>query len=222
MHQFTVLPVTLNPTLKAIKAGAAATGPSSCLGKKAIPCSRAPDGFRRHGQLVAGCTASTTGSVSCDDEAWSLLVDFTRKDARGLVAVLKAEDRANLRQAVQVVANRPVQAAGWDPGRQPRDLIIAVLASDLRLAVRSLRDYCDALGVEFIRPVSRVAGADSLAAISGSVYIKYIAASGLCYVSSYQGRDRGVLLQFGQQQVGHLPLGLFDEQMQKPAPSLQQ
>ncbi len=33
-------------------------------------------------------------------------------------------------------------------------------------------------------------------------------------------RDRGVLLQLGQEQVGHLPLGLFDDTLSKPAPAL--
>lgn len=43
----------------------------------------------------------------------------------------------------------------------------------------------------------------------------------LCYISLYQGRDRGVLLQLGQGELlGHFPLGLFDEAMAKPAPSL--
>jgi hypothetical protein len=39
-------------------------------------------------------------------------------------------------------------------------------------------------------------------------------------MTRYFGRDRGVLLQLGQQQLGHFPLGLFDEQMANPAPSL--
>jgi hypothetical protein len=30
-------------------------------------------------------------------------------------------------------------------------------------------------------------------------------------MTGYSGRDRGVLLQLGQQQLGHFPLGLFDE-----------
>lgn len=41
----------------------------------------------------------------------------------------------------------------------------------------------------------------------------------LCYVSRYDGRDRGVLLQLGQVQLGHFPLGFFDEDMAKPPPS---
>jgi hypothetical protein len=45
----------------------------------------------------------------------------------------------------------------------------------------------------------------------------------LCYISLYQGRDRGVLLQLGQGELlGHFPLGLFDEAMANPEPSLTQ
>ena len=40
----------------------------------------------------------------------------------------------------------------------------------------------------------------------------------LCYVSRYDGSFRGVLINFGQEQLGHFPLGLFDEHMKQPAP----
>lgn len=40
----------------------------------------------------------------------------------------------------------------------------------------------------------------------------------VCYVSQYTGRDRGVLVQLGQLQFGHFPLGFFDEAMSKPPP----
>jgi hypothetical protein len=48
--------------------------------------------------------------------------------------------------------------------------------------------------------------------------VKYNSATGLCYASRYEGRDRGVLVQLGQAQVGHLPLGLLDEAMANPPP----
>ena len=41
-----------------------------------------------------------------------------------------------------------------------------------------------------------------------------------CQLSRYYGRDRGVLLQLGQQQLGHFPLGLFDEAMANPPPQM--
>ena len=42
----------------------------------------------------------------------------------------------------------------------------------------------------------------------------------VCYVILYQGRDRGVLVQLGTQQLGHFPLGMHDEAMSKPPPQL--
>ncbi len=43
--------------------------------------------------------------------------------------------------------------------------------------------------------------------------------SQVCYVSRYDGKDRGVLIQLGQLQLGHFPLGFFDEAMSKPPPT---
>ena len=69
-------------------------------------------------------------------------------------------------------------------------------------------------------PESRVPGVAAAPALTGPVYIKYNSASGLCYATLYDGRDRGVLVQLGQRQLGHMPLGLHDEQMARPAPTL--
>ena len=50
--------------------------------------------------------------------------------------------------------------------------------------------------------VWQVAGVDNITAIKGACYIKYMAASAeRSYCSGYSGQDRGILLQFGQQQV---------------------
>jgi hypothetical protein len=37
-------------------------------------------------------------------------------------------------------------------------------------------------------------------------------------VSRYDGKDRGVLIQLGELQLGHFPLGFFDEARQNPPP----
>lgn len=42
----------------------------------------------------------------------------------------------------------------------------------------------------------------------------------ICYVSPYTGKDRGVLVQLAQEQLGHFPLGLWDEGMGNPEPQL--
>jgi hypothetical protein len=41
-----------------------------------------------------------------------------------------------------------------------------------------------------------------------------------CYVSAYLGRERGVLLQLGSEQLGTFPLGLWDEEQRAPPPTL--
>lgn len=142
-------------------------------------------------------------------------------------------------------------------------MLLGVMASDVRLAVRALRDYCQALGLPFKvsdaaceplpvvspdlglkgcllaaihsltifdlpshaptpnavqMPESRVPEVAAAPAITGPVYVKFNSVSGLCYASRYEGRDRGVLVQLGQQQLGHFPLGLHDEQMLQPPP----
>ena len=157
-------------------------------------------------------------------------------------------------------------------GRVP-EVLLGVLASDVRLAVRSLRDYCEALGLPLLvsgglrrrrrwhachtcvhtpsppppppttththphappcpapstsphpphprlqAPESRVPGVAAAPAIVGAVYVKYNSATALCYCTRYEGRDRGVLVQLGRCQLGHLPLGLHDEAMARPPP----
>ena len=120
-------------------------------------------------------------------------------------------------------------------------VLLGVVSSDARLAVRALRDWTAELGLPFVVPESRVRfvlqrcaapwssracpltrrpggervaivvltsttglalvqvqGAATVAAVRGPVYIKYNAAAAACYLSGYEGRDCGVLLQLGQ------------------------
>lgn len=99
------------------------------------------------------------------DDAWALLRKATQLDARGQLMgsplVSTADARHCLRNAVEVCvgmvlvcfANTDPQAAAttanpavaWDPSAP--NLLISVLASDVRLALRALRDYCDGMGV---------------------------------------------------------------------------
>jgi len=57
---------------------------------------------------------------------------------------------------VQAVAAEPRAAFGWDPGAAPAALLLGVLASDARLAVRALRDFCGALRTDFLLPAPSV------------------------------------------------------------------
>lgn len=48
--------------------------------------------------------------------------------------------------------------AGWTPP----DLMLGVLASDVRIAVRAYRDWCTELGVPYLAPESRVTGVEQV------------------------------------------------------------
>ncbi len=112
----------------------------------------------------------------------------------------------------------PNESIAWKgPSQSP--VLLGVLSSDIRLALRSLRDYTKAMGVAYVLPkyVGQDGTADAsvaLPALRGPVYVRFRAlpdSSPQCTVSRYQGEDRGVLVNFGAMQVGHLPLGLLDE-----------
>ncbi|GIL91179.1 hypothetical protein Vretifemale_18880 [Volvox reticuliferus] len=98
------------------------------------------------------------------------------------------------------------------------EVLLGVVASDVKFAARAYRDWCEELGLPLVMPNSRVDGVSSAMQLRGGVYLKYNSKTQLCYVSRYDGRDRGVLLQLGQLQLGHFPLGFFDEGMTKPPP----
>eukprot|EP00775_Hariotina_reticulata_P009676 gene9676-9834_t len=110
-----------------------------------------------------------------------------------------------------VAYSHPFPEENWSPGSNA-EVLLGVLASESRLAVRALRDWCQALGLHFVAPDCKVAGADSLAAVQGAVYVKYNSSSKVCYMSQYRGIDRGVLVQLGPGRLlGHFPLGFWDE-----------
>eukprot|EP00892_Ulva_mutabilis_P010509 jgi/Ulvmu1/7830/UM004_0059.1 len=68
-------------------------------------------------------------------------------------------------------------------------------------------------------PTSQEAGV-AVPNIRGPVFIKLNSVTQSCYVSLYQGQDRGALLTLGQEQIGHFPLGLWDEEQSNPAPQI--
>jgi len=57
---------------------------------------------------------------------------------------------------LQAAASAPWPPAAWDPAAQPPSLLIGIVSSDVRLAVRALRDCACALDVPFQMPSSRV------------------------------------------------------------------
>lgn len=56
----------------------------------------------------------------------------------------------------QVAAGSAWPAASWDPAIQPPSVLLGIVSSDVRLAMRALRDYLAALHLPFVAPTSRV------------------------------------------------------------------
>eukprot|EP00890_Picochlorum_soloecismus_P002793 jgi/Picsp_1/3514/NSC_06352-R1_hypothetical protein CHLNCDRAFT_133204 [Chlorella variabilis] len=186
-----------------------------------------------------GCSAGSSGSSGSSgsrnsEASWQTLEDFTREEFAGRAAtkyLSTRESRHDLKEAFLKAARTPHPSSGWSPmldqassgtdhqGSSQGVILLGVVASDVRYAVRSLRDYCNALNIPFVAPVPRgMTPVPKVPAIVGPVYIRYNSSTGQCTITTYSGRDRGVLVQFGSIQVGHLPLGLLDEDMSQPEP----
>jgi hypothetical protein len=65
-----------------------------------------------------------------------------------------SEQRDQLRLALQSIRDHAAPDVAWDPAAP--DLLIGILASDVRLAIRALRDWTQAMRVAFVMPESRV------------------------------------------------------------------
>lgn len=177
----------------------------------------------------AGQAFSAPSTSDLDPELfakWKMLRKFTIMNARGnsLEYTASREKRQELGAALLDVYAKPNPEFGWSPvpvdpeqGQEQPPVMMGVCASNIRTAVRAYRDWCQALGVEFVMPVPRTDSGDtSLAAMQGGVYIKYNATGRSAYASIYFGKDHGVLVQLGQAQLGSFPLGLWDEDQKNP------
>lgn len=87
--------------------------------------------------------------------------------------------------------------------------ILGICADTAEQGILALKNYSTALGYE---------ANSELTPIDGTVYIKYNPATGLCYIDSYTGHYRGVLVSCQSanpdginDMYGHLPLDLFGE-----------
>lgn len=88
--------------------------------------------------------------------------------------------------------------------------ILGICADTAAQGLSALKSYADALGYQSFF---------DLQPIEGSVYIKFNPKSGLCYLDSYTGIHRGVLVSCQSayedginEMYGHLPLDLFESQ----------
>lgn len=127
------------------------------------------------------------------EEAQKLLKPFNCLEEK---SVNSESEKAVLRQALLLLAEHSDYQ------------ILGICADTITQGLSALRTYADALGY---KPDL------NLATVNGSVYIKFNPKTGLCYVDSYTGAYRGVLVSYqasyeGQinEMYGHLPLDLFE------------
>lgn len=105
---------------------------------------------------------------------------------------------------------KQLQQALFYVAQQSDYQIIGVCATSFEQGKHALAAYAEALG--YAPPLT------DLQPIAGAVYLKFNPKSGLCYVDTYQGEHRGVLVSCQSAyetglnaMYGHLPLDLFDE-----------
>ena len=125
-------------------------------------------------------------------EAKNILIMFNCLD---IATILKPSEKALVRRALIFVAS----ISDYQ--------ILGICADNAEEALMAMRTYSHAFGHEV--PAN-------LATPDGPVYIKLNGKNGLCYVDSYAGHHRGVLISCQSynegginEMYGHLPLDLF-------------
>ena len=98
----------------------------------------------------------TYSLVWCVLQAWALLRDFNKHDVRGTSSAMTADrqQRRSLKDALLCIRRHAAPDVAWDPADP--DLLLGILATDIRLGVRALRDWTQAMEVTFTLPDSRV------------------------------------------------------------------
>ncbi len=125
-------------------------------------------------------------------EAHKILKAFDCLDSK---SVESAPSQAVVRQALLLTSSRSDYQ------------ILGICATTAAEGILALKTYAEALGYQ--APLDK-------SSIAGPVYIKFNPIKGLCYVDSYSGNHRGVLVSCQSSQAGginelygHLPIDLF-------------
>jgi hypothetical protein len=126
------------------------------------------------------------------EEARKLLNKFNCLD---IAPILKPSEKVSIRRALALVAGLSDYQ------------ILGICADTAELGMLAMKTYSQALGYE---------APNNLPIIEGPVYIKLNGKNGLCYLDSYAGHHRGVLVSCQSynteginEMYGHLPLDLF-------------
>ncbi|MBE9197539.1 MULTISPECIES: DUF1824 family protein [unclassified Nodularia (in: cyanobacteria)] len=127
-------------------------------------------------------------------EATKILHKFNCLD---IAPILKPSEKALVRRALILVASLSDYQ------------ILGICADTAEAGILAMRTYSHAFGYEV---------PSDLATPEGPVYIKLNGKNGLCYLDSYAGHHRGVLISCQSynegginEMYGHLPLDLFAE-----------
>lgn len=204
---------------KCMQQAVSSTAHSPCLGHLRT-VHRANDFNRRalHRLQISKASAIHTGSElsGAHDElesSWKTLIDFTKNDCLPNRAGVSAEQRELLEQSLLMVNQHPYQAEGWNPAAEPSTLIISVLSGNIRMALAAMRNFTSALGVDWVEPDVEVPGVERVSQIQGAVFLKFRVGARAASITELKGSSyRGVLLQIGLRNIGHLPLALFQNQ----------
>ncbi|KAH7443746.1 hypothetical protein KP509_02G049200 [Ceratopteris richardii] len=150
-----------------------------------------------------GYKPSRANSQEVLNAAWEILDEFNRNDVKGLEQPSLETPDGVFALGASVLA--AIEASRTQDGCLP---LLGICADNCKEALATLQRWTKALNCDFCMP-QVIDSKHDLNSIPGPVYVKYNAHAKVSYLQPYAGKFRGVIVQIGQKQVGHLPLYLF-------------